>query len=79
MGKPRSARPRAGATTSDSLRVPKRSRSRHQASSAAGTVAARNPSGGMRSIESSRMRSMLAATGAGPWPEIAKQRPSRAS
>jgi hypothetical protein len=66
MGKPRSARPRAGAVTSESVRVPKCSRSRHQASSAAGTVAARNPSGGMRSTPSARIRSMLAAAGAGP-------------
>ena len=69
MGKPRSASVRAGASTASRLQLPKRSSRRHQASSAAGTVAASRPSQGMRSRPSARMRSIVAAAGAVPCPE----------
>jgi hypothetical protein len=78
MGKPRSASVRAGASTCSSVIVPKWASNRHHASSAAGTVAASNPSPGMRSRPSQAKRSQDAAAGAVPWPEIANVRSSRA-
>ncbi len=77
-GAPRSARPRAGSSTSSRRRVPKRASRMHQASSAAGTVAASRPSPGMRSSPSDAKCASVARAGAVPWPEIANARCSRA-
>src|SRR2546427_456378 len=79
IGKPRSASARAGAITSASRRVPNSSSRRHHASSAPGTHAGIRPSIGSRSKPSARTRSIVAAAGAGPCPEIANTRSRRAS